>query len=118
MKRFSFFPFFQFFLVTSELVESVEVDVEVSGVSDDGTVVAAGVVDSDVVCEVSTGTVFGELVVVIGIFFVSAETADFLGVLLENFLKNFFFGFFALFFFPAVELLSLFFVQVVVDCGA
>jgi hypothetical protein len=90
--------------------------VEVSGVSDDGTVVDAGVVDSDVVCEVSTGTVFGELVVVIGIFFVSADvTADFLGVLLENFLKNFFFGFFALFFFPAGKLLSLFFVQVVVD---
>jgi len=48
-------------------------------------------------------------------FFVSAETADFLGVLFENFLKNFFFGFFAIFFFPAAELLSLFFVQVVVD---
>ena len=105
---------------------------EVSGVSDDGKVVATGVVDSNVVCEVSTGTVVGKLVVIVVVvvdvvevvvvvvvvsefFFVFAETADFLGILPENFLKNFFFGFFALFFFPAVELLSLFFVQVVVD---
>ena len=134
MKRFSFLPFFQFFLVTSEYVENVDEDVELRGVSEDGTVVATGVVDSDVVCEVSNETVFGKLVVVvvliavvvvivvgvvellvIDIFDVPTETADFLGILLENFLKNFFFGFFALFFFPAVELLSLFFVQSVVD---
>ena len=127
-------PFFQFFFVTSEYVEIVD-DVEVRGVSGDDTVVATGVVDSNVVSDVSTGTVFGILVVIVvvvvdvvgvvvvvvvvvvvtGIFFGCVETADFLGILPENFLKNFFFGFFALFFFPAVELLSLFFVQVVVD---
>ncbi len=123
MKRFSFLPFFQFFFVISIGVESVDEDVEVNGVSvGNGTIVATCDADSDgvnVVCEVSDALVFGKLVVANGTIFVPAETsAVFFGILFGNFLKNFFFGLFALFFFPTVELLTLFFVHVVTDFGA